>query len=94
MQLYIRKSLKKLIVNDRVISNPKDILTAQVEFYKNLYAKNPSVHGTHENIQDFLQGCTVPKLDQYLRESCEGEILEEECDEVIRTFKNNKSPGP
>ena len=41
----------------------------------------------------FIIGNDIPKLDEEDRELCEGKISEEECVEVIKTFKNGKSPG-
>jgi hypothetical protein len=41
----------------------------------------------------FIIGNDIPKLDEEDRELCEGKISEGECVEVIKTFKNRKSPG-
>jgi hypothetical protein len=43
--------------------------------------------------QCFINDNDIPKLDEEDRELCEGKISEGECVEVMKTFKNEKSPG-
>ena len=36
---------------------------------------------------------TVPKLNDAMREMCEGQLTVSECFQVLLTFQNNKAPG-
>ena len=89
---YAKKHIKKLMTDDKLITNPKEILEAQSQFYKLLYAKDNSVF-SEEDFEFFINNCKIPTLDEQLRESCEGEITEKECDEIIKTFADGKTPG-
>ena len=89
---YSKKVVQKVLVNGNLLTSPKDILKAQYQFYQSLYAKDESFCST-EKINDFLAGIKIQSLDENLRQSCEGEITELECDQVLKSFQNGKSPG-
>ena len=89
---YSKKVVQKVLVNGNLLTSPKDILKAQYQFYQSLYAKDESFCST-EKINDFLAGIKIQPLDEHLRQSCEGEITELECDQVLKSFQNGKSPG-
>ena len=90
------KCINSLIVNDKIINNPKEILNAELNFYSELYAANqevnPQIQMTHiEN--EFLTNTEIPKLTDTERKICEADITIEECSEALKEMPNNKSPG-
>ena len=89
---YARKHITKLLVNDKVITNQKDILKAQHNFYKELYSKTNNVF-SRSDLDSLLENVEVPKLNKEMSDSCEGYISEGECDKVLKSFANGKSPG-
>ena len=88
----VRKSMKKLLIDGSFISKPEDILKAQKCFYENVYSKK-NLNNSRENLDTFVSGYNVPKLSEELQKLCEGEITVTECEAVIKTFQNGKTPG-
>ena len=62
-------------------------------FYEKLYSKDEKL--TENEINERLNAfCTdIPKLSEDSREACEGNITKDECFEVLKAMKMNKSPG-
>ena len=86
-----RKHMRKVIVNDKEITNPLKILEAQKLFYKKLYGAQPDILDK-EAEEEFLT-YSIPKLSQTSKDSCESEISADECYRVLLSFNNGKSPG-
>jgi hypothetical protein len=63
--------------------------------YSSLYSSRETVESWDSELVDqfFINDNNIPKLDEEDRELCEGKISEGECVEVMKTFKNEKSPG-
>ena len=85
----VKKHLQKLKLKDgRITTDPKEILSAQVDFYRKLYSSklqdNPSTYNFFDHT------ITLNDVD---RDDCEGAITIKECEEALHTFKNDKSPG-
>ena len=74
--------------NNNVITNSEDIRNAQVEYFKNLFT---SKYKKPENHDDLFTN--VAKLDDNDKEKCEGVITASECEQILKTFPSNKSPG-
>lgn len=89
---YSKKTVNKLLVNDTVITDPKEILKAQMEFYKRLYSAE-GFSFSEENFDAFISGCNTPNLSVELKEMCEGEMTLKECENVLNSFMAGKSPG-
>ena len=90
---FTKKYIKKLhIATGKLITDPKEILLEEKRFYEDLYTER-----NHRDLEDvdneFVKPKLLPRLSQMQRESCEGKLKEEECKAVLKTFKNNKSPG-
>ena len=88
----VKKCIKKLNVDGRCITKQNEILKHQKEFYQNLYSSQDN-DCSENDILSFLSNSSFSKLNDELRNSCEGKITPEECDEVLKSFENNKSPG-
>jgi hypothetical protein len=69
------------------------VLNEQLNFYSSLYSSRETVESWDSELVDkfFINDNDIPKVDEEDRELCEGKISEEECVEVIKTFKNGKS---
>ena len=85
----VKKHLQKLKLKDgRITTDPKEILSAQVDFYRKLYSSklqdNPSTYSFFDHT------ITLNEVD---RDDCEGAITIKEWEEALHTFKNDKSPG-
>ena len=85
----VKKHLQKLKLKDgRITTDPKEILSAQVDFYRKLYSSKLQDNPTTYNLFDHT--ITLNDVD---RDDCEGAITIKECEEALHTFKNDKSPG-
>ncbi len=76
---------------NEIVESDKDILNEIRMFYGDLYkSERPS----RKNIVNYLNTIPVTKtLNDIEKEICDSEITEEECKQVIRHMKENKSPG-
>ena len=93
---YINKSMQSLVTdNGQLVSEFKDVLNGQLNFYSSLYSSGETVESWDSELVDqcFINDNDIPMLDEEDRELYEGKISEGECVEVIKTFKNGHSPG-
>ena len=89
---YVSKHIRELKVNNKTVTNPKDILDEMKFFYQNLYNKKDTV-----NIEDtsFANlGNQLPKLNERDKSEIERDICLEDLKHTVFKSKNNKSPGP
>jgi len=88
------KTIQKLIVDGKEITNPNDILNAELAFYRDLYSLNDNQ--SHNNLDHldsvFLQE-TLPKLDNESQSQCEGGVTTQECWNAVNSMTKGKSPG-
>ena len=65
--------LKRRLYNkeNKLTSNPKEIINELQGFYENLYHENSNTF-LQETEQVFLQSQSIPKLNEEERNSCEG----------------------
>ena len=87
----MNKNIKSLILpGGTKTTNPEEILEYQKSFYQSLYTSKR--YNASEHKQYFLTANITPLTpsDKLL---CEGEITKLECEEAIKKFKPNKSPG-
>ena len=88
---YINKTIHRLNVDGQIITDPKEILLAQKNFYKRIYSSKATKSDV--NLARFLNKHNVVPLDNASKMYCEGLIKESEALKVIKNMKNNKSPG-
>ena len=59
----------------------------------NLYRSTSITADREILIENFLNSLDIPKLSEEEKQSCEGNISLEECEIILESFKENKSPG-
>ena len=86
-----KKTFIRELCNEKgeVTKDKKEILHIIRRFYEKLY----SCRITLENIEESGFFADIPKLSEESRNLCEGEITHEECFNVLKNMKLNKSPG-
>lgn len=92
---YVEKSMESLILEDGTeVTNIKDIMNAQNEFYHNLYTtKQPKIDPESEKLFFDDENPFIQKLSAEEAESCEGELTLNECLTALKNMSNEKSPG-
>jgi len=66
-------------------------MTAIQTFYENLYSSE--IDHSNNGIYDFGRELQFAKLSDEEKRNLDGEITVEECESILNTFKNGKSPG-
>jgi exonuclease III len=91
----INKTITQLEVNEKMITNPEDILKAEKDFYENLYKEKLSEHSkTYQKASNtFLNQNYIPKISIEQKTLGDAEISEIEILKNLKNMKNNKSPG-
>ena len=87
-----KKNIQKLTTNDgRTLTDSRDILQEEVSYYRSLYtSKNIST----EDITTYLNSTNLTNtLSQTDSETCENEIILDDCKNALFSMKLNKSPG-
>jgi hypothetical protein len=87
---YINKSIQSLVTdNGQLVSEFKDVLNEQLNFYSSLYSTGETVESWDSELVDqcFINDNDIPMLDEEDRELCEGKISEGECVEVIKILR-------
>jgi hypothetical protein len=90
-QNYNSKNIKTVIVNNEKISDPVKILEEEKKYYENLFAENK-----HENI--CINDCNLfqqnaKRLSDEDKQICDSPITVDDCTAIVKTLKNNKTPG-
>ena len=89
---YNKKHIRRLKLPGGTIStDPEEILEYQKSFYENLYKTKGNIANDTE-INYFLSG-SIPVLSEEDKKACEGQIKKCECENAMKLFENNKSPG-
>ena len=88
---HIKKHIRKLRLSGVITTNPFEILTAEKNYYENLYRKS---RREVSNAPCFrYDDLPIPTLSPYHRELGVGLITLEECTEMLNSFPLNKVPG-
>ena len=88
---YNMQHIKALLINDKVVVSPDEILKYEGDYYEKLYSKAETYTVTAMN--DYLKNIVTPKLTEGTKQICESEISMEECSKALKALPNNKSPG-
>ena len=89
---YVSKLIPKLYNEDgSIVSNTKDILEKQVNFYSNLYSN--SDRASDLEAEQYLNCLEGPKLSETNASQLEGKRTYKELANSLNQMKNNKSPG-
>lgn len=85
-----KKTIYKLRVNEKEITNQKDILKEEVTFYTKLYTKQNKTND-HSRSNLFIEN--HKSLNDEESSICEGLLNEYECLQALNGMENQKSPG-
>ena len=86
-----KKAIVKLIDSENItLSSQADISKHVVDFYQSLYSCNDC---SHTDISNYVTSSNLDSIDEDLRNLIDRGITLSECEDVIKHFKNNKSPG-
>ena len=88
---YIAKTIYKLEIDNKLITDQTEILQETKKYYTNLYSSK--LNG-NENEDVFLETNDLKQLNIEQQTKCEGLVNLNEMKEVLVNTKNNKSPGP
>jgi hypothetical protein len=86
-----KTTLNKILDNGKEVTDAKQILELQANFYENLY--NNKINKDKEEIINYLKTIDVPKIDETCKDDCDGRVTLEECTKALKLMKMNKSPG-
>ena len=87
----IQGQIRITIVNEKEITDEIEINKQISFFYESLFKENLSF--SERNLKQYLDNISIPLLSEEKKNSCEGEITEEEILKALKSMKNNKSPG-
>ena len=89
---YNKKVISELKREDgKTIVNEQEIMTAIQTFYENLYSSD--IDHSSKGFYDFGRDLQLAKLSEEEMLNLDGEITLEECETILNTFQNGKSPG-
>ena len=89
---FVNKTIQELKTEQgTTVTNIKDILNEQKNFYENLYSDKQL--NDNVDITETLQECNYNTLSEENKQKLEGEITYKELLSVLKKSKNNKSPG-
>ena len=89
----VKKNIRKLYKNEKVNTDPSNILKELEHFYCKLYASGHNVPGIDQKRSSFLGDLNVPKLSEEQKIKCGGKISSKECFDLLDRFHNNITPG-
>ena len=69
------------------------ILEEIYTFYSDLYNVKPDIQTDLSDCPFFTSPAAIPRLNEAMKEICEGQLTYSECFKVLSTFENNKTPG-
>ena len=90
---FCNKLISQLQINDKVITDPKQILEEEKQYYEKLYTDNIDECVFEENCEIFTKNKNIPKITNSDRDYCESKLLESEILSSLKALKNGKSPG-
>ena len=91
---FINKVITQLEINNTIISEPKDILNEQNNYYKNLYSEKLDINDlTYKQNLDYFMDVNIKSLTEEQKLDCDKPISEQELLKSIKALKNGKTPG-
>ena len=88
---YKNKHITKLIVNDKIITNPKTILIEESHFYEELYTKKNEHENSLIDVESLFDD--IPRLDEIDIHICDAPITMIDIAASLKELPNNKTPG-
>jgi len=87
----VKSNMTKMYTDEGFITNQKEILEKQAEYYEDLY-RNKLNKGINDIIE-YLRDINMPELSEGDKEMCNGMVTKDECYRTLLLMKNNKTPG-
>ena len=87
---FDKKHIQKLRKDETILTNPRDILLEEKNFYETLYTSN---NISDYDIKTVLKDLNITPIDENLSNLCEGPVTEKECYDAIMSMACDKSPG-
>ena len=89
------KVMDRIVTEEgEVVTGQENILKAQTSFFKGLYQNRATASDHKLQFQNFIKGCSIPKLSENQKNLCEGKISTEEALYSLKQMKNGSCPGP
>ena len=79
--------------NGKLVTQQQEILKVQTKYFSDLYKQKIKPDGIEDRISEFTTNNTIPQMSDDQKNSCEGEITEEELLCALKRLKNGSSPG-
>ena len=76
-----------------ILTNPTEIMSEQVSFYKKLYDQNTVAENVKQATNEFLADIKLPRLDDADSKSCEGYVSINETSHALAEMENGSAPG-
>ena len=83
--------IKKLIVDDKEITDQTHILECIKEFYETPFKKRKQKTATA--IKSFLRHLNIPKFSEDKSKLCEEDLTEKDLYDSLKSMQNDNSPG-
>ena len=80
--------------NGKQISDPKEILHIQADYYANLYGETFNNSHDDRKVMTYLNKIQIPQISGQTKEHCDMTINIEEIQKAVKDLANNKCPGP
>ena len=90
-QNSVKKHMRKINVCGTIVTDPYKIQVEQKDFYSKLYKSTQSADFVIPDT--FFRSDDISTLTENEKRECDRDITAEECEKVLLTFKNDKSPG-
>ena len=91
---YNRKVINEIEAEEGAsIKDNKQILAKIGQYYSDLYRSKILLDHPQESFNKFTQNVKMPKLSDEEKVSLEGYLTFEECQKILETLPNEKSPG-
>ena len=87
----VKSNMTKLYTGKKFITNQKEILDKQADFYEELY-RDKLDKGISDMIE-YLSDVNMPELSEEDKEICNGKVTKDECYKTLLLMKTNKTPG-
>ena len=89
-----KSCIRKLHISDGKETTDAHVILNEIhDFYSDLYNLKPEIQTDLSDCLFFANPSTIPKLNEAMKETCDGQLTYSECFKVLSTFENNKTPG-
>ena len=84
---FLKKTIFRIEVNGKILTNPTEILNAQRDFYKQLYTSKGSID------KEYIESVPLPKISDEMRSELDKPVTSQELGQALEDLNNNKAAG-